>query len=121
MKIGHTQRELLKRLLNGPKGLQFFSHGDTGNSQLGFHFTRYLPQMAQKGLVVEIGELWHITQAGREFLAEKPVKKVKVAAGTTEGSYDGKELTRTCMRPGAYDFLQYPSLMGNERIYRGDL
>lgn len=120
MKLGHSHRELLKRLTAGPRDTHFFTHGDNLNSQLGFHFTKYLPQMAQKGLVVEIEDLWHITQAGRDFLEEKPAKKNKerISAGTTVGTYDGHELTETCLRPGAYDYKKYPSLMGNNRVFQ---
>lgn len=34
--------------------------------------------------------------------------------------YDGKELDQLCMRPGAYDFLKYPSLIQGVRYYRKD-
>ena len=32
----------------------------------------------------------------------------------SRGIYDGKELTRTCPRPGAYDAYDKPSLFGNK-------
>lgn len=32
------------------------------------------------------------------------------------GSYDGKELTKTCHRPGAYDFMTIPSMRNGERV-----
>lgn len=123
MKLGHSHRELLKRLTNGPKSTLFFTHGDNTNSQMSFHYHRYLPEMAQKGLVVEIQDLWHITQAGRDFLEQKPVKKVleRIAAGTTKGTYDGKEMGETCLRPGAYDYKKYPSLMGGVRVFQRGL
>src|SRR5512142_2694031 len=83
-------------------------------------------EMAQAGLVVVISQhgedFWHITEHGRKAMeAPKVATTRKVVAGTTVGFYDGKELTRTCQRPGAYDFLQYPSLMGDKRIFRGAL
>lgn len=34
--------------------------------------------------------------------------------------YDGTEIDQTCMRPGAYDFLKYPSLIQGVRYYRKD-
>jgi hypothetical protein len=42
--------------------------------------------------------------------AEPPVRN-----STAQGTYDGKELTRTCLRPGAYDAYDKPSLLGNQR------
>jgi hypothetical protein len=126
MKLRNAHKDMLKRLAYGPKSTRSFTHGDTGNSQLSVHFHRYLDEMAQAGLVVVISQhgedLWHITEHGRKELeAPKLASTRKIVAGTTQGFYDGKELTRTCMRPGAYDFLQYPSLMGDERTYRGAL
>jgi len=32
------------------------------------------------------------------------------------GTYDGKELTKTCHRPGAYDFMRIPSMRNGERV-----
>ena len=34
--------------------------------------------------------------------------------------YDGKELGKTCHRPGAYDFMEIPSLRNGERVYMGE-
>jgi uncharacterized Rossmann fold enzyme len=126
MKLRNAHKDLLKRLTFGPKSTKSFTHGDSGNSQLGVHFQRYLDEMAQQGLVVVISQhgedMWHITEHGRKNLdAPKVATTRKIVAGTTVGDYDGRELTRTCQRPGAYDFLAYPSLMGDERIYRGVL
>lgn len=54
----------------------------------------------------------------------KPTKPVTTPVTTPEppirtstagGTYDGKELTRTCLRPGAYDAYDKPSLLGNKR------
>jgi len=36
-------------------------------------------------------------------------------------SYQGHELRRTCMRPGAYDAFEMPSLMGSKRVYRKEI
>lgn len=38
--------------------------------------------------------------------------------GSASGTYDGKELGRTCVRPGAYDAYELPSLIGGKRIKR---
>ena len=55
---------------------------------------------------------------GKKF---KPSKD-RICAGSMGGTYDGKELTRTCLRPGAYDYMDCPSLMaGYTRPFRGAL
>lgn len=121
MKLRAQHKEILERLKHSPKKSKDFTHKDTTISHLGFHYTRYLSEMEQVGYVVCIPqhgeEIWHITEHGRNALSDKktPVKK-RIAAGTTYGLYDGRELTRTCMRDGAYDFLQHPSRMDNSFI-----
>ena len=45
-------------------------------------------------------------------LVAAPANLFKVS----EGSYDGRELTRTCQRPGAYDFLSKPSDINGDLI-----
>jgi hypothetical protein len=120
MQLRIHQLNILKRLEKGPRTLKSFSHNDQ-SAHLSVHFERYLAELQAAGYVVEIQELWHLTHSGYAAVAEKQQKKVfvdRICAGTTEGFYDGKELTRTCMRPGAYDFLEYPSLMGDKRFYR---
>lgn len=114
---------ILKRLEKGPRTLKSFSHNDT-SAHLSVHFERYLAELQASGHVVEIQENWHLTHSGYSVINQdlivrrKSPMAEKICAGTTEGFYDGKELTRTCMRPGAYDFLEYPSLMGDKRFYR---
>jgi hypothetical protein len=46
----------------------------------------------------------------------KPAREVPITATTTKGTYDGRELTRTCLRPGAYDAYNKPSLIGDKRL-----
>ena len=43
----------------------------------------------------------------------------KITNGTVIGAYDGRELGRTCHRPGAYDFMDIPSLRNGERVPMG--
>jgi len=38
-----------------------------------------------------------------------------------DDTYKGHELRRTCMRPGAYDAFEMPSLMGGRRVYRKEI
>lgn len=50
------------------------------------------------------------TKTKPQTTAPMPVKN-----STATGTYDGKELTRTCLRPGAYDAYDKPSLLGTKR------
>ena len=84
--------------------------------------------MEQHGLVVSIeskGDIvWHITNHGRVAIEGKKFKpsKDRICAGTTVGLYDGKELTRTCLRQGAYDYMDCQSLIGGKMVpFRGAL
>ena len=116
---------LLKRLTFKPMSHKSFTHGDI-SSQLGFHFARYLEQMEQHGLVISIEKqgdvVWHITNSGREAIEGHKFKpsKDRIANGNTVGTYDGAELRQTCLRPGAYDFMQCPSMIQGElKPYHG--
>lgn len=44
----------------------------------------------------------------------KPTREVPITPATTKGTYDGRELTRIFLRPGAYDAYDKPSLMGTK-------
>ena len=120
LRIHHLN--ILKRLEKGPRTLKSFSHNDT-SAHLSVHFERYLAELQASGHVVEIGEDWHLTHAGYSVINEDLVVRRKkpmldkICAGTTEGLYDGAELRQTCMRPNAYQFLQYPSRMGDNFVY----
>lgn len=125
MNLKNHHKDLLNRLTYSSRNHKSFTHGDV-NSQLSIHYDRYLREMEQHGLVVSIesrGDIvWHITNHGRLAIEGKKFKpsKDKICAGTTTGTYDGKELTRTCLRPGAYDYMDCPSLMaGYTRPFRG--
>ena len=56
-------------------------------------------------------------QAGPVQFAGKRV----ISTGTVTGAYDGKELRRTCLRAGAYDAFELPSLIGGEHHYRREI
>ena len=47
--------------------------------------------------------------------------KREISTGTVTGAYDGKELRRTCLRAGAYDAFELPSLIGGEHHYRREI
>lgn len=123
MKLRQPHRDMLKRLENGPKTTKHFTHNSAEQSHMAVHFERYLFEMERIGLVVAIEKnndiLWHISEHGRKALAEKPklTPPRKLVAGTVEGIYDGRELTMTCHRPGAYDFLSYPSKFNDRLSY----
>lgn len=119
MQLRIHQLNILKRLEKGPRTLKSFSHNDQ-SAHLSVHFERYLGELQAAGYVIEIQENWHLTHSGYSAVAEKQQKKVfvdRICAGTTEGFYDGAELRQTCQRPGAYDFLNYPSRFGDNFVY----
>lgn len=127
MILKNHHKDLLNRLSYGSRNHKSFTHGDV-NSQLSIHYDRYLREMEQHGLVVSIeskGDIvWHITNHGRVAIEGKKFKpsKDRICAGTTVGLYDGKELTRTCFRPGAYDYMDCQSLIGGKMVpFRGAL
>ena len=52
----------------------------------------------------------------------KTVPEVPIQNSTSRGIYDGKDLTRTCLRPGAYDAYDKPSLFGsNLKPHKGGM
>lgn len=52
--------------------------------------------------------------------AMRPSTGEKAGPRTYQGSgtYDGRELGRTCVRPGAYDAYQLPSMFAGKRVER---
>ena len=64
--------------------------------------------------VVGFAELNHYELLGKQSTGE--VRTVAAPARGTSGSYDGAELSATCPRRGAYDFLACPSLVGGQRV-----
>ena len=116
MKLTHGHKSLLQRLSGGGRSAKSFTNMDTVNSQLSIHFVRYLADMQRMGLVVEIGQSWHLTKSGREALQNK-AEKVQSPSWVGSGVYDGAELKSRVARVGAYDFLQYPSRIGDLRVF----
>jgi hypothetical protein len=47
--------------------------------------------------------------------------KRTLTAGTVSGNYEAPELRRTCLRPGAYDAFELPSLITGQRHYRKEI
>ena len=114
--MSHGHKSLLQRLEAGSRSGHSFSHLDVLNSQQSVHYSRYLNEMQRAGLVVEIDKMWHLTQGGREAL-HNSTEKVKAPSWVGVGVYQGEELKSRVARAGAYDFLKYPSRMGDKRIF----
>jgi hypothetical protein len=83
------------------------------------------------GMAQQLGhEILRLTARGSRALRECNAMKGDsgVYAGKREISskmmsedYQGQELRRTCLRPGAYDAFELPSLLGNTRHYRREI
>lgn len=108
MKLSPQHLNTLKRLSNGPKSSLNFTTSET-HIPGAHHSLTYLANLAMNGLVVEIQEVWHLTNAGRMALMEKPQYATKVANGTTSELYVEGNWKDKITRKGALDFLKYPS------------
>ena len=119
MEMKQQHYAILKRLQHGASSLKRFTDKDTEVGNQGFHYLRYLNDLQNFGLALEIGEVWHITGFGVAKLAEKIPKESKdrVAAGTTTETYDGADLKHGGNRVGASDFLKYPSKFGDNLVF----
>lgn len=113
LKLGH--KTILTRLEHSACSLKDFTHATQAVGNQGYHYERYLSDLENYGYVVLIGDYYHITGFGVAKLAEKrtAIKATKVSAGTTTEIYDGADLKRSCNRLGCYDFLKYPSKLGD--------
>jgi hypothetical protein len=74
--------------------------------------------------------LLHLTLAGLRKLREVTeaanppaavASKRTISNGTTTEPYLGENMGRTCLRPGAYDAFEKPSLMMGQRVYRKEI
>jgi hypothetical protein len=119
MELKQQHYAILKRLQYGASTLKRFTDKDTEVGNQGFHYLRYLNDLQNFGLALEIGDTWHITGFGVAKLAEKIPKesKQRVAAGTIEETYDGADLKQSGIREGAFDFLKYPSKFGDNLVF----
>ena len=120
MELKFAHKNILKRLEHSSCSVKDFTHSTLAVGNQGFHYERYLNELQNFGFAVEIGDVWHITGFGVAKLAEKKSPQMaqsRLSAGTTEGSYDGADLRRNCMREGCYDFLKYPSKFGDNCVY----
>ena len=108
MKLSPQQLNTLKRLTNGPKSSLVFT---TSEAHLpgAHHALTHLANLAANGYVVEIQDVWHLTNAGRLALMEKPQYSPKISAGTTSELYVEGNWKDKITRRGALDFLKCPS------------
>ena len=113
MKLSLPQMQTLKRLTNGPRSSISFTTTET-YSPGSYHSPTHLKNLEMNGFVVEIDEMWHMTNAGRMKLVETNYEPTsKYANGTTHEKYvqgDWKDLVH---RRGALDFLKHPSRFSN--------
>jgi hypothetical protein len=88
-------------------------------------------QLLHAGLVMRHEMTWTLTNAGLDIKIMlgglddvKPLRRGTVQARQNDlfarGNYDGAELKDTCMRRGAYDAFNMPSLSFTGRTYRKD-
>lgn len=84
-------------------------------------------ELARKGYVRQVGlNYFTLTNEGLDTYHElgalhegMPRRKSSNRNWMTEGSYDGADLRDACLRPGAFDYRQYPSLKGGGRVWLG--
>lgn len=84
----------------------------------------YMMRLVSSGYARRVTEGWAITRRGQEKLEELgPAQGVRIKQDRTSvlmsrPPYDPAKDTPLPMRPGALDFLNYPSRMGSRLIYR---
>ena len=108
MKLSMPQLQTLKRLSNGPKTTLTFTTSETHISGA-HHALNHLKNLEMNGFVVEIQDVWHMTNAGRMALMEKPQHIPRISNGTTSELYVGGNWKDKITRRGALDFLKCPS------------
>jgi hypothetical protein len=124
MNIQHGTKAWLTLQVLNDMGAQLRSHLTNFRRDEGAHTA--VTKMANVGLVKRNEDgLYEITADGRRELFRanrerdnfsEPAGKRTMVAGTTSGAYDGHDLGRTCLRPGAYDAYEKPSLIGSRRV-----
>jgi hypothetical protein len=123
MRLQTVHQYILKQLTHSPKTLLELTHGERV-AHMSYHCETALVDLANNGLIVgefDAGVTRHfITKAGRDALEERRSVAAKrhIQAGTVTEIYDGRELRHRVVRDGAYDFLQAPSIMGGQRVFK---
>lgn len=97
--------------------------GEVSYKSTDINLRRMLLQMQDQGYVVEKQtDVWAITDAGLEVVHQAgPAKLVRKAANDLfrRPTYDGHDLRDLSVRPGAFDYRGYPSLVGGRRVWYG--
>jgi hypothetical protein len=116
MKLSLPQMQTLKRLTNGPRSSISFTTTET-YSPGSYHSPTHLKNLEMNGLVVEIGDMWHLTNSGRMKLIEtKSENSPKHANGTTHETYVQGNWKDLVHRRGALDFLKCQSRFSNSFV-----
>jgi hypothetical protein len=116
MKLTPPQLQTLKRLTNGPRSSISFTTTET-YSPGSYHSPTHLKNLEMNGLVVEIGDLWHLTNAGRMKLIEtKQENSPRHSNGTTHELYVEGNWKDLVHRKGALDFLNCKSRFSNSFV-----
>lgn len=109
MKLSIQQIQTLKRLTNGARSSLSFTTSETHLAR-NSHALTNLKNLEMNGFVVEIDDMWHMTNAGRMKLIEtKSEASPKHFNGTTHEKYVQGDWKALVHRPGALDFLKHPS------------
>jgi len=116
MKLSIPQMQTLKRLTNGPRSSVSFTTTET-YSPGSYHSLSHLKNLEMNGLVVEIEDVWHLTNAGRMKLIEtKSENTPRHANGTTHETYVQGNWKNLVHRRGALDFLEHKSRFSNSFV-----
>lgn len=116
MKLTQPQLQTLKRLTNGPRSSISFTTTET-YSPGSYHSPSHLKNLEMNGYVVEIQDMWHLTNAGRMKLIEtKQENSPKHANGTTHEVYVEGNWKDLVHRRGALDFLNCKSRFSNSFV-----
>lgn len=83
--------------------------------------------LAKKGFVRQVGiNYYTLTNEGLDVYHDlgvihepMPRRKSSNREWMIAGNYDGAELRDTCLRTGAYDFREHPSVKSGERVWLG--
>lgn len=116
MNLSIAQLNTLKRLSNGPRSNISLTTTET-YSPKAFHSPTHLKNLEMNGLVVQIEDMWHLTNAGRMRLIEtKSESYTRHANGTTHETYVQGNWKDHVHRKGALDFLKCQSRFSNSFV-----
>jgi len=116
MKLSIAQLNTLKRLSNGPRSTVSLTTTDTF-SPGSYYSPVHLKTLEMNGFVVQIQEMWHLTNAGRMRLIEtKSESYPRHANGTTHETYVQGNWKDHVHRRGALDFLNCQSRFSNNFV-----